>query len=70
MQTGLGAKRGHNEECRARMETALGIDKIDRTIIEAQKSELDAYASAKGSLSLKESGLAAAIRVLKKLKIP
>ena len=46
MQTGLGAKRSHNEECRTRIETAMASDETDKTRIDAQKTKLDAYAAA------------------------
>ena len=48
MQTGLGAKRGHGEQCRARMEEAMASNEEDRDRLEAQKTKIDAYVAAEG----------------------
>ena len=56
MQTGLGAKRGHNEECRTSMETAMASDETDKARIEPRKTKLDAYAAAEGERLLHRDG--------------
>ena len=56
MQTALGAKRGHNEECRTSMETAMASDETDKARIEARKTKLDAYAAAEGERLLHRDG--------------
>jgi hypothetical protein len=48
MQTGLGAKRGHSEACRTRMEEAMASDPIDKTRVESQRIKIDAYVAAEG----------------------
>ena len=55
IQTGLGSKRGHNEECRSRMEDSMAANADDKVRIQLQKDKMDAYAAAEGEKAIKEA---------------
>ena len=48
LQHGLGAKAGHNDECRKRIETAFASDPDDKWRVEQQKAKMDEYVAAEG----------------------
>ena len=57
MQNKLGARRGHNNECRARMEAALIQDEDGdgKIRMQAQKEKIDQFVAAEGEDIMKEA---------------
>ena len=54
LQNGLGARRGHNEACRIRMEKAMEQDEDDKKRLALHKEKLDAYVAAEGEARIEK----------------
>ena len=55
LQNGLGARRGHSEPCRLRMEKSLADDGDDKHRIMINKSKIDTYVAAEDEKTLKDA---------------